>query len=173
MLSTRFTVISSTSAFSIFDCSCCGWHKDVKLENTSHEVAGSRHRFTSAYTTTGTTRRHSQYWTCNLTSASAIRSLSSCKLSLMRARLFFSTRGFLTYRDQKHNTITLDNDEKNADIVLITRAGPFLTFLSDLIPVQSSSRSIPLVLLRMGAMLSGVEPGCWLTGGWTPPKKSR
>lgn len=44
MLSTRFTVISSTSAFSIFDCSCSGRHKDVKLANTSLQFARASHQ---------------------------------------------------------------------------------------------------------------------------------
>lgn len=57
-------------------------------------------------------------------------------------------------------------------LALSVRKRP-LTFLSDLIPVQLSPLSIPLVLFRMGAMLLGVEPGRCLTGGRIPKKKSR
>lgn len=44
-----------------------------------------------------------------LTSVSASRVRSSCKLSLMRARLFFSTRGFRVCRKHKDHSVTQTN----------------------------------------------------------------
>lgn len=86
---------------------------------------------------------------------------------------FFSFPPEVSWSTETRSTIHSTSWQENTNIASLTRAELLPTFLSDLVPVQSSSRSMPLVLFLMGAMLSGVEPGYWLTGGWTPKRAVR
>lgn len=95
MLSTRFTVISSTSAFSIFECNCSEW-QEKHISNKLWEQKPAVKEMLGLFHWPRLKKPGGLFAEKRpLTSASAMRTLSSCKLSLMRALLFFSTRGFL------------------------------------------------------------------------------
>lgn len=93
----------------------------------------------------------------SLTSVSAMRSLSSCKLLVIRALLFFSTSGFLAcQRNRSSGSPSLRSMVNSWNSALTN----LLTFLSDSTP---SSLSAPSALLRAGAMLT-FEPAAVCRG---------
>lgn len=83
-----------------------------------------------------------------LTSVSASKVRSSCKLSLMRARLFFSTRGFRVCRDTK---ITLHH-------ILETHCGGYGHRCSGQTAAGATSASLPSA--PRGSVLPPHQPRC-------------
>lgn len=100
-----------------------------------------------------------------------MRTLSSCKLSLMRALLFFSTRGFLICQNSKDNGVTLSvQSQVKTQILALSAHTGLLPFCQ-----ISSHCSYHLCPFRLcccgwgpccGSLTQARPEGAHWTGGW-------